>query len=208
MDFWTFPFFQPFPSPLDFSDMMENSLVRTCLYLQAVRAHGPEWVKPSPAILDLTLIPCCLFFSWNHFFWPRQRSDWQRPRQRTFWILQTCLHSWPLNPLLPSAVSTFSLFRFSLLMHQLKLLRALHEPSKLHPSLSLVFPNTNLTWYGNFSKFTFVVCHCFYLLYIMIKKWKVHNLLDLNIKKTILSLYCSIEFYTVIKNNGFIAFSL
>lgn len=142
------------------------------------------------------------------FFLAKQRSDWQRPRQRTFWILQTCLHSWPLNPLLPSAVSTFSLFRFSLLMHQLKLLRALHEPSKLHPSLSLVFPNTNLTWYGNFSKFTFVVCHCFYLLYIMIKKWKVHNLLDLNIKKTILSLYCSIEFYTVIKNNGFIAFNL
>lgn len=148
---------------------MESRLVRTCLYLQAVGFHGPVWVKPSsnPGFDPHSLLLVLLL---EPFLWPGQRSYWQRPKQRIPWMLQTSLQSLPLNPLLHSAVSMFSLFRFSPFMYQLKLLGALHVPSKLHLSLSLVFPNTIFTSYGNVSKFSFVVHHCFYLLYAIITK--------------------------------------
>lgn len=193
------------PQPPWLSDMMESSLVRTCLYLQATnRSHGPVWVKPSPASLDLTLIHCCLFFSWNHFFGQgRDLIGKDQSKEHLECFRPLC--ELPLNPLHNSAVSTFILFRFSLLMYQLKLLRALHVPSKFHLSLSLVFPDTILTWYGNVSKFSFIVCHCFYLLYTIITKMKSASFAWFKCQENHVF---SLLFYGILcckKNSGFIA---
>lgn len=146
--------------------------MRTCLYLQALGSQGPVWVKLSQGILGLTLIHCCLFFSWNHFFTGHGRDLICKDQGKERFGYFNRLHSLPLNPLLHSAESTFSLFRFSLLIEELKLFSALRVPSEIHLSLSLVFPNIILTLYGNASKVSFVVCHCFCLPYIMLKNEK------------------------------------